>query len=98
MDNNFNSKNAYAKAGSSIHYIISANTNRNVCASNINNIKDADGNNNADNNTDNKNIYTKADFNTYNIADTNADMSIGANNTSGISEKISNTINNIDIN
>ena len=92
-NNNFDNKNAHAKAGFNTYNITNMNTNAD--ASDTTGTRDVDDNGSKDNNTDSKNAYAKFGFSTYNIVNANADISAGIGNTSGMSKKVSNNTNNI---
>ena len=94
IDNNFDNKNAYAKAGFSTYNIAGANTDADV--GDTTGTRDVGSTNVINNNTDGKNAYAKASFSTYNVAGTNADTSAGAGNRSGTGKKVSNNINSTD--
>lgn len=104
MNNNFNGKNIYIKAGFNIYNV--GNTNANMGLNNISSTRDADGINTgntsntkdasgtsgAKNNVYSKNPYTKACFNTYNI------VGVGISNIYDINKEISIYINNTSAN
>ena len=75
INNNFDSKNTYGKAGFNIYNVAGANADADASAntSDTSGTKDVGGISGANNNANGKNAYTKADFSTYNIAGANVD-------------------------
>ena len=97
LNNSFDGKNAYAKAGFNTYNVTGANVNANAGTSggNTSVIVDAGGTGSANNNVNIKNAYKKADFSTYNIVSVNTGVS--ESNTSVTGKEVGNNTNNISV-
>ena len=96
-ENNFNSKNTYAKASFSTYNVvgINADADADANAGNTNSTRDSGGTGGTNNNADGKNTYVKTNFNTENVAGANADTY--ASDTNIIDKQVGNNTNKTNI-